>query len=102
MPPQELTALLHLFLSPVSDPLLSTYQQHASKLRKLAAAAVETAEKACLSHVSSEGELAVVDTAVQDKVARAAYAAAAVDGLTAQVKSTLGARLMLLLLQLTL
>ena len=96
MPPQELTALLHLFLSPATDPLLSTYQQHASKLRKLAAAAVETAEKACLSHVSSEEELAVVDAALQDKVARAVYAAAAVDGLTAQVKPTLGNCVMLL------
>ena len=88
MPPQELTALLHLFLSPATDPLQDTYQQHASKLRKLAAAAVETAEKACLSHVSNEGELVMGDTALQDKVARAAYAAAAVDRLTAQVKPT--------------
>lgn len=62
-------------------------QQHASKLRKLAAAAVEAAEKACLDHISSDGAAVVTDTALQNKVARAAYAAAAVDGLTAQVYS---------------
>ena len=85
VPVHELIAVLHLFLSPATAASQNAYQQYSQKLGQLASAAVEAAEKACISHAASKGQLAVVDPVLQDKVVRAAYAAAAVDGLTAQV-----------------
>ena len=54
----------------------------------MAVASVEAAESACLAHIKAEGELSVVDQTLQDKVARAALEAAAVDGFSAQVTPT--------------
>lgn len=85
IPLQELVALLQLFLSSPSEFMQHHYQQHTAKLNKLAAAAVEAAEKASLAHSNKQQSEAVPNTALQDKVAKAAYAAAAVAGLTAQV-----------------
>ena len=62
-------------------------KQHQHWLRKLAVTAVESAEGACLAHIRTEGELTSIDAALQEKVVKAAYAAAAVDGMTAQVHS---------------
>lgn len=95
VPVEELIAVLRLFLSPATAASQNAYQQYSQKLGKLASAAVEAAEKACISHASSSGQLAVLDPVRQDKVVRAAYAAAAVDGLTAQVAH----RLLLLIMQ---
>lgn len=41
-----------------------------------------------MAHIRTVGELSPTDDALQDKVTRAAYAAAAVDGLLAQVCNT--------------
>ena len=61
------------------------FKHHRTRLRALAMTAVTSAEEACIAHITTEGELSPTDDALQDKVTRAAYAAAAVDGLLAQV-----------------
>lgn len=86
MPLQELVALLHLFLSPATDPMQQEYQQHSTKLHSQAAALVTAAEKAFADHGNSHSS-AAPDTALQDKITKAAYAAAAVVGFTAQVSA---------------
>ncbi len=70
-------------------------QKHRNRLRTLAVTAVEAAEKACEAHIQTEGELSTIDAGLQEKVSRAAYAAAAEDGLTAQVRLRPGGRLLL-------
>ena len=85
MPKGELVAILQLLLSPATAAMDSQFRQHSTRLRNSAVVAVESAEKACLAHIRSEGELSTIDTALQDRVVKAAYEAAAVDGLTAQV-----------------
>ena len=64
------------------------FKQHQTRLRTLAMTAVTSAEEACMAHIRTVGELSPTDDALQDKVTRAAYAAAAVDGLLAQVCNT--------------
>lgn len=44
-----------------------------------------------MAHIKAKGELSPTDAALHEKVAKAAYAAAAVDGLTAQVQPLLTA-----------
>ena len=61
-------------------------KHHRSRLRASATAAVVSAEEACLAHIQSQGELSPIDSTLQEKVSKAAYAAAAVDGFTAQVQ----------------
>ena len=65
--------------------MLAKCKQHSSRLRASATSAVAAAEEACMAHIRSKGELSPTDDVLQEKVSKAAYAAAAVDGLTAQV-----------------
>ncbi len=87
LPREELIPVLQLLLSPATSALEGNCKQHHQWLRKLAVTAVESAESACLAHIRTEGELTSVDEALQERVAKAAYAAAAVDQMTAQVHS---------------
>ncbi|KAL3134098.1 hypothetical protein ABBQ32_008522 [Trebouxia sp. C0010 RCD-2024] len=84
LPEQELLSILQLLLPPVTPPLAASCKQHSSRLRALAASAVGAAEEACMAHIRAKGELSPTDAALHVKVAKAAYAAAAVDGLTPQ------------------
>ncbi|DBA81279.1 TPA: hypothetical protein ACH3X2_006899 [Trebouxia sp. C0005] len=84
LPREELIAILQLLLSPATPAMEGHCKQHQHWLRKLAVTAVESAEGACLAHIRTEGELTSIDAALQEKVVKAAYAAAAVDGMTAQ------------------
>lgn len=79
--------MLQLLLSPATPSLAASCKQHSSRLRGLAASAVESAEDACMAHMKANGELSPTAADLQEKVSKAAYAAAAVDGLTAQVQS---------------
>ena len=85
LPEDELLSILKLLLSPALPSMLTKFQAHRSRLRQLAVKDVTSAEEACLAHIRSQGELSPTDGALQDKVSRAAHAAAAVDGLLAQV-----------------
>lgn len=85
LPRRELTPILQLLLSPATPALEGHCKQHHHWLRNLAVTAVESAESACLAHIITEGELTSIDDALQEKIVKAAYAAAAVDHLTAQV-----------------
>ena len=85
LPRRELISVLQLLLSPASPALEGHCKQHHHWLRSLAVTAVESAESACLAHITTEGELTSIDDALQEKVVKAAYAAAAVDHMTAQV-----------------
>ena len=87
LPRGELIPILQLLLSPATRAMEGHCKQHHHWLRKLAVTAVESAESACLAHITTEGELTSIDDALQEKVVKAAYAAAAVDQMTAQVHS---------------
>lgn len=82
-------SILQLLLSPASPSLSAKCKHHSSRLRSSATAAVASAEQACLDHITTQGELSPVDGALQEQVSKAAYAAAAVDGLSAQVQCDL-------------
>ena len=84
LPRAELIPILQLLLSPATPAMEGHCKQHHHWLRKLAVTAVESAESACLAHITTEGETSI-DDALQEKVVKAAYAAAAVDHMTAQV-----------------
>ena len=88
LPRGELIPILQLLLSPATPALEGHCKQHHHWLHKLAVTAVESAESACLAHITTEGELTSIDDALQEKVVKAAYAAAAVDQMTAQVHSS--------------
>lgn len=79
-------SILQLLLSPTTPSISAKCKHHRSRLQASATAAVASAEEACLAHITSQGELTPVDDALQEKVSKAAYAAAAVEGLTAQVQ----------------
>ena len=85
LPEEELLSILQLLLSPATPAMSAKCKHHRSRLWASATAAVASAEEACLAHIRSQGELTPVNDALQGKVSKAAYAAAAVDGLTAQV-----------------
>lgn len=68
-------------------------KQHHDWLRTLALTSVEAAESACLAHIRTEGQLSCVDDALQDKIAKASYAAAAVDRMTSAVGHQLSSSL---------
>ena len=87
LPRAELIPILQLLLSPATPAMEGHCKQHHHWLRKQAVTAVESAESACLAHITTEGELTNADDALQEKVVKAAYAAAAVDHMTAQVLS---------------
>lgn len=61
-------------------------KQHHDWLRTLALTSVEAAESACLAHIRTEGQLTCIHNALQDKIAKASYAAAAVDRMTSAVQ----------------
>ncbi|DBA75343.1 hypothetical protein WJX77_005717 [Trebouxia sp. C0004] len=84
LPRGELIPVLQLLLSPATPAMEGHCKHHHHWLRKLAVTAVESAESACLAHIRTEGELTSIDDALQEKVVKAAYAAAAVDQMTAQ------------------
>ncbi len=86
LPRAELIPILQLLLSPATPAMEGHCKQHHHWLCKLAVTAVESAESACLAHITTAGETSS-DDALQEKVVKAAYAAAAVDHMTAQVHS---------------
>lgn len=86
LPEEELLSVLQLLLSPATPSMSAKCKHHCNRLRASAIAAVASAEEACLAHIRSKGELTPVNDALQEKISKAAYAAAAVDGLTVQVQ----------------